>query len=39
MLLHEKVDALREKQWNELLLIQKEQVQLLMATAGAVSVR
>lgn len=29
MLLHEKVDSLREKQWNELLAIQKEQLKIL----------
>lgn len=29
MLLHEKVDLLREKQWNELLVIQKEQLKIL----------
>jgi uncharacterized membrane protein len=34
MLLHEKVDLLREKQWEELLQIQKEQLQLLAALAG-----
>ena len=31
MLLHEKIDLLREKQWDELLLIQKEQLKLLGA--------
>jgi uncharacterized membrane protein len=31
MLLHEKLDLLREKQWNELLQIQKEQLDLLAA--------
>ncbi len=29
MLLHEKVDLLREQQWNELITIQKEQLRLL----------
>lgn len=29
MLLHEKVDLLREEQWGELLAIQKEQLKLL----------
>jgi len=29
MLLHEKLDLLREKQWEELLVIQKEQLELL----------
>jgi hypothetical protein len=29
MLLHEKVDLLREGQWGELLAIQKEQLKLL----------
>jgi uncharacterized membrane protein len=29
MLLHEKMDLLREKQWEELLVIQKEQLQIL----------
>ncbi len=29
MLLHEKVDLLREGQWSELLAIQKEQLHLL----------
>jgi len=29
MLLHEKVDLLREGQWGELLAIQKEQLRLL----------
>ena len=33
MLLHEKIDLLREKQWDELLLIQKEQLKLLAAAA------
>jgi len=31
MLLHEKIDALRERQWEELLAIQKEQLRLLAA--------
>ena len=31
MLLHEKIDLLREKQWDELLRIQKEQLKLLGA--------
>ena len=31
MLLHEKFDLLREKQWEELLVIQKEQLKLLSA--------
>jgi len=34
MLLHEKLDLLREKQWNELLQIQKEQLSLLAAMAA-----
>ena len=34
MLLHEKIDLLREKQWDELLHIQNEQLQLLMAAAA-----
>jgi uncharacterized membrane protein len=29
MLLHDKIDLLREKQWEELLAIQKEQLELL----------
>jgi uncharacterized membrane protein len=33
MLLHEKLDLLREKQWDELLQIQKEQLNLLVAMA------
>jgi len=33
MLLHEKIDLLREKQWDELLQIQKEQLKLLAAVA------
>ena len=33
MLLHEKLDLLREKQWNELLHLQKEQLNLLAAMA------
>ena len=33
MLLHEKIDLLREKQWDDLLKIQKEQLQLLAAAA------
>lgn len=33
MLLHEKMDLLREKQWDELLQIQKEQLKLLAAVA------
>ena len=31
MLLHDKVDALRQKQWQELLLIQRQQLELLAA--------
>ena len=31
MLLHETFDLLREKQWEELLVIQKEQLNLLSA--------
>ena len=31
MLLHEKMDLLREKQWEELLGIQREQIKLLAA--------
>ena len=34
MLLHEKLDLLREKQWDELLQIQKEQLNLLAGMAG-----
>lgn len=33
MLLHEKIDLLREKQWEDLLAIQKEQLKLLTALA------
>jgi len=33
MLLHEKIDLLREKQWEDLLAIQKEQLKLLAALA------
>lgn len=33
MLLHEKIDVLREKQWGELLQMQKEQLKLLAAMA------
>lgn len=33
MLLHEKIDLLREKQWEDLLAIQKEQLKLLKALA------
>jgi len=38
MLLHDKIDLLREKQWEELLAIQKEQLNLLsrMTTRGAI---
>jgi uncharacterized membrane protein len=35
MLLHEKLDALREKQWEELLAIQKQQLNLLGALKAA----
>jgi uncharacterized membrane protein len=35
MLLHDKVDGLREKQWQELLALQKEQLALLTALATA----
>ena len=35
LLLHEKIDLLREKQWDELLLIQKEQLRLLAAVSGS----
>ena len=31
MLLHDKLDALRDKQWNELLRIQERQIELLLA--------
>jgi uncharacterized membrane protein len=31
MLLHEKMDALREKQWSELLTLQQKQIELLEA--------
>jgi uncharacterized membrane protein len=34
MLLHEKIDVLREKQWEELLAIQTEQLKLLKAMVG-----
>jgi len=34
MLLHDKIDLLREKQWAELLEIQKDQLKLLAALAG-----
>lgn len=34
MLLHDKLDGLREKQWRELLAIQEEQLALLAALAG-----
>jgi len=34
MLLHEKIDALREKQWGELIETQKEQLRLLSALSG-----
>jgi uncharacterized membrane protein len=34
MLLHEKLDALRQDQWNELLAIQKEQLALLSKLTG-----
>jgi uncharacterized membrane protein len=34
MLLHEKLDTLREKQWEELLQLQKEQLKLLTALPG-----
>lgn len=34
MLLHDKLDALREKQWQELLAMQKEQLTLLASMAG-----
>lgn len=34
MLLHEKIDALREKQWEELLQLQKDQLTLLSTLAG-----
>jgi uncharacterized membrane protein len=33
--LHQKVDALREQQWPELLAMQQEQIQLLMQLLGA----
>jgi uncharacterized membrane protein len=32
--LHEKLDSLREKQWNELMAVQQEQVRLLRALPG-----
>ena len=35
MLLHEKLDALREQQWQELLAIQTHQLTLLQAMSGA----
>lgn len=35
MLLHEKVDTLRESQWNELLSLQSEQLRLLGALAAS----
>jgi hypothetical protein len=34
MLLHDKLDGLREKQWQELLAMQKEQLALLASLAG-----
>jgi uncharacterized membrane protein len=34
MLLHEKLDALRQEQWNELLTMQKEQLALLSKLTG-----
>lgn len=34
MLLHEKIDLLREKQWDELLVTQKQQLELLAALTG-----
>ena len=34
MLLHEKIDALREQQWEELLAVQKEQLDLLAVLVG-----
>jgi len=34
MLLHEKIDTLREKQWEELLTLQKEQLALLETLTG-----
>lgn len=39
MLLHEKVDLLRDKQWSELLALQKEQLDLLSALAEKNSTR
>ncbi len=35
MLLHEKIDLLRENQWTELVSIQQQQLDLLQAIAGA----
>jgi hypothetical protein len=34
MLLHDKIDALRQQQWQELLALQKEQLELLAALGG-----
>jgi hypothetical protein len=34
MLLHEKVDLLREGQWSELMAIQKEQLRLISVLMG-----
>jgi hypothetical protein len=34
MLLHEKVDLLREGQWSELMAIQKEQLRLISLLMG-----
>ena len=38
MLLHEKIDLLREGQWNELLLIQNEQLDLIRSLIGKKSI-
>jgi hypothetical protein len=34
MLLHRKIDALREQQWGELLALQQKQLDLLLALNG-----
>ena len=39
MLLHDKIDLLREAQWEELLAMQREQLKLLQARAGSGPVR
>ena len=39
MLLHQKLDLLREKQWQELLLMQKQQLEQLARLNGLVPAR